>query len=72
MTLEKDSVAIYMVYLQTVLALIVDALVWGNVPDLGSLVGSFLIVSAVLVVEKLKIQEHELGDIEMAGQPRIR
>ena len=81
MTLEKDNIAVYMAYLQAVLALVVDALVWGNLPDLGSLIGSFLIVSALLVVEKHKIKKQDLGDIEMAcraislpavDRPRIR
>jgi len=35
-----------MAYLQAVLALVVDALVWGNIPDLGSLIGSFLIAGS--------------------------
>jgi len=81
MTLEKDNIAVYMAYLQAVLALVVDALVWGKIPDLGSLIGSFLIVSALLVVEKHKLKKKDLGDIEMAcrgmslpavGQPKIR
>ncbi|CAA9966492.1 PHD multi-domain protein [Pyrenophora teres f. maculata] len=66
MTLEKDSVAVYMAYLQAVLALIVDAVVWSNLPDLGSLIGSIIIVSALLVVEKHKMKEQKLIDTEMA------
>jgi drug/metabolite transporter (DMT)-like permease len=64
--LEKDSVAAYMTYLQSVLALIADAIVWGHLPDARSLIGSFLIVSALLVVEGHKVKERKQHDIEMA------
>jgi hypothetical protein len=40
-----------MAYLQAVFALIADALIWGNITDVGSLMGSFLIVTALSLNE---------------------
>ncbi|XP_014551452.1 hypothetical protein COCVIDRAFT_20283 [Bipolaris victoriae FI3] len=54
LTSERDGTAVYMISLQVVLALIADVSIWGTNPDALSLIGSVLVLSAVVATEKWK------------------
>ncbi|EUC43813.1 hypothetical protein COCMIDRAFT_27723 [Bipolaris oryzae ATCC 44560] len=54
LTSERDGAAVYMISLQVVLALIADVCVWGTSPDSLSLIGSVLVLSAVVATERWK------------------
>lgn len=53
-----------MLYMQVVLALAVDAFIWHTFPDFGSLAGSLLIITTILIVEICKEKRANTSDIE--------
>ncbi|KIM95543.1 hypothetical protein OIDMADRAFT_59340 [Oidiodendron maius Zn] len=65
---EKESIAVYMIYLQAVLALIVDGLIWHTIPDAMSFLGAGLVIVALFITERSKEKVEDLTIIEMRFQ----
>ena len=56
-----------MISLQVVLALIADMSIWGTNPDALSLIGSVLVLSAVVATEKWKNTVEHKENVELSS-----
>ncbi|KAH6694874.1 hypothetical protein BKA61DRAFT_498815 [Leptodontidium sp. MPI-SDFR-AT-0119] len=65
---EEDGFAVYMIYFQVVLALVVDVLAWHTIPDVASCSGALLVVLALYVSQSAPQRERALPDVEMASR----
>jgi drug/metabolite transporter (DMT)-like permease len=61
---DEDSTAVYMIYLQVVLALVADWLVWHTTPDVVSGIGSILVIFALAINEWKKKRGMDSSDAE--------
>jgi drug/metabolite transporter (DMT)-like permease len=71
---RQDCKTVYMIYLQAVLALIADVVIWRIIPDIVSCIGSLLIIAALVITERSKEEEEEeedLADFEMRFPNRL-
>ncbi|XMA12715.1 hypothetical protein WAI453_005506 [Rhynchosporium graminicola] len=74
LAVRQDYPAIYMIYLQAVLALVGDVLIWRLIPDILSCIGSFLIIVALTITERNKeegAEKEDLAGVEMRFQNRL-